>query len=211
MRSAPDVSQWVIDNFLPESQFNEMRETFPEITSEAVRADNDLYCGDREYSKHISRNRSWLRFHEKVFSRAFWAPFMPNISLFEFNNSYLEPRSGVAEHGLPRFLYSRIDIGIAGPGYGINNGGRGLHIDNRQRIISGLLYFTSQSEIEGGEFCFCSPDGRIKEKHSLRLNRAIISHQDNIGGWHMVNPLRKGKRRFIYFSLNSTWDYYERG
>lgn len=204
------TNKWVIDNFLKSDHFELMKDTFPHVTSPGVRAHNDLYCGDPEYRKFITAQEGWRRFHNMIFSKAFWTPFMPSIDAYAFNPSYLEHRSGCMDPKEQRpFLYSRIDIGVARPGYGIENGGRGIHIDNKQRVISGLLYFIDQSELDGGEFCFCTPDGRITQKVDVAENRAIISHQDK-DAYHFVNPLKSGTRYFVYFSLNATWSFYKR-
>lgn len=207
----PSPSKWVLDNFLESKHYIAMHSCFPTVKNASVRADNDIYCGDKEYISHISKYRPWQVFHEMIFSQQFWEPYFPTIKDFKFDNGHLEHRAGVLDSKVTeKFLYSRIDVGVAGPGYGINNGGRGVHVDNKQRIISGLLYFTDQHTIDGGEFCFCTPDGKISSMHQLKQNRAIISHQDTENGWHMVNPLRRGIRKFIYFSLNATWSYYGR-
>lgn len=203
------MNSWVIDDFLLKSQFNEMKSTFPIVKNEGVRAMNDLYCSDKEYIEHVYSHPAWMAFHDAVFSSRFWEVYFPEVRQFEFKKSYKEPRSGTLENDLKPFLYSRIDIGVATSGYGIHNGGRGVHIDNRQRIISGLLYFTDQSELDGGEFLFCTKQGEITRKVPLKENRCVLSHQTK-DAWHMVQPLRKGVRRFVYFSLNATWPFYER-
>lgn len=205
------TNKWIVDNFLNADHFILMHDTFPTVHGgTGVRAHNDLYSGDVEYRKFITEHEGWRRFHNMVFSKSFWQPYFPNINLYTFNPSYMEHRSGAMDPKEQRhFLYSRIDIGIAREGYGIENGGRGVHIDNKQRIISGLLYFTDQKDIQGGEFNFCTPDGRVTEKVPIKLNRAIISHQDK-DAWHFVSPLKRGIRYFVYFSLNATWQFYKR-
>ena len=49
------------------------------------------------------------------------------------------------------FLYPRLDIGFGEKDYGIKTGGKGIHIDNPQRLISILFYAGGYSNIEGGE------------------------------------------------------------
>ena len=203
-------TKWIIDNFLKYDHFQLMKDTFPEVEGAGVRAHNDLCSVDPEYRKFITKQEGWRRFHNMVFSREFWLPFFPNANLYAYSSSYQEHRTGVMDPKEQRvFMYSRIDIGVARAGYGIDNGGKGIHIDNKQRIISGLLYFTDQNLLNGGEFCFCTPDGRITNKVDVRENRAIISHQDK-DAYHFVNPLKAGVRKFVYFSLNATWNFYKR-
>jgi hypothetical protein len=171
---------------------------------------HDLCCVDAEYKTFIAENESWLKFHKMIFSKSFWEPYLPTIDVYSYSAQYMEHRSGAMDPRERRpFLYSRIDIGVAPPGYGIENGGRGIHIDNKQRVISGLLYFTNQWELDGGEFIFCWPDGRTKRKVELEDNLCVLSHQDK-NAHHYVNPLKRGTRRFVYFSLNATWEFHKR-
>lgn len=200
----------ILDNFLAIPHYIEMLNSFPEVTNAGVRSMNDLYSGDKEYKPFIENNRAWRIFHEMVFTKSHWESLhMADISQYEFNPTYQEPRGGELESGLDKFLYGRIDVGVAREGYGINNGGRGPHVDNCQRIISGLLYFTDQSELEGGEFVFCKKDGTPIQIVPIEQNLCILSRQDK-EAYHFVNPLRRGIRRFVYFSLNATWPFYDR-
>lgn len=204
------TKKWIIEPFLDRVQFEEMKQSFPVVKTAGVRAMNDLCCTDDEYKTFINEHPAWMKFHKMIFSKSFWENYLPTINVYSFSPNYMEHRSGAMDPRERRpFLYSRIDIGVATAGYGIENGGRGIHIDNKQRVISGLLYFTNQWTLDGGEFCFCTPDGRVTEKVPVGENKAILSHQD-ADAWHFVNPLKKGIRKFVYFSLNATWAFYKR-
>ena len=129
---------------------------------------------------------------------------------------YIEPAGGLDPSQGDKnnqFFYSRFDVGYGMPGYGVVNGGRGVHIDNKNRVISALLYFGDQSEYEGGEFDIANEDGSVCQRISLRDNLCIMSAQ-NKNGWHKVNPLKKllnnRPRIGIYFALSSNCQFWER-
>lgn len=206
----------VINNFLDSGLFAKLEKDFPDVNNEGVRAHNDLYCTDKEYMELLEESDAWQGFHNMVFSQTFWERIVKDYFRSEikfnlnFKNDFRENRSGTPVFQTLRFYtYGRIDIGVAHQGYGINNGGRGVHIDNKQRLISGLLYFTNQSEIDGGEFDICDSNGQVFERIPVKKNRAIISIQ-NENAWHKVNPLKTGIRKFVYFSLNSSWNFWGR-
>jgi hypothetical protein len=198
----------VIDNFLNTSLFDELLSTWPTDFGPSVRSHKDIYFGDSEWGRMDIR---WRRLYESVHSRRFWLPVCDRLDMTipeNFDPLFLEPRNGVMPPTSENFTYARCDIGLGLAGYGVDNGGRGVHIDNPQRIISGLLYFTDQSEIDGGEFDICEADGTLVERIPLAKNRAVISVQNN-EAWHKVNPLIKGERRAVYFALSSSqkvWD-----
>jgi plasmid maintenance system antidote protein VapI len=127
---------------------------------------------------------------------------------------FIEPNKGLNEFDrLNPFFFSRVDVGYGMEGYGVINGGKGLHIDNTNRVISCLLYFNSQSDFEGGEFEICDKDGSTIQRISLQEN-LLISSSQNKDGWHRVNPLTKLKgdkpRIGIYFALSTNYEYWER-
>lgn len=206
----------IINNFLDSGLFAKMERDFPIVLNEGFRAQNDLSCTDTEYQELLEESDAWTGFHNMVFSQKFWENIVKEYfqSEIKFNLNFKtdarENRAGVPIFQSLRFYtYARLDIGVATKGYGINNGGRGAHIDNKQRLISCLLYFSDQSELQGGEFQMCDSRGQVYETIPVKRNRAIISIQ-NENAWHKVNPLKSGIRRFVYFSLNSSWNYWGR-
>ena len=76
-------------------------------------------------------------------------------------------------------------------GYGKNTGGKGIHVDNPQRLISILLYFGGFESMTGGEF-----ENLEKGKDNLVIsnvikpkpNSLVASLQSNIS-FHDVNPV----------------------
>lgn len=192
------------DNFLDSDTFNKLLDEFPTEWGRGLRSHKDIFYADPAWQK---LSDAWKQFYNVIHTWSFWKPFVYELGVQDivppFDETYREVRGGSPPLIEPPVSYARADIGLGYEGYGKVNGGRGPHIDNPQRIISGLLYFTDQSTIEGGEFQFCDKAGAVQKTVDLKLNRAVLSVQDN-DAWHMVNPLRKGERRAVYFALSAT-------
>src|SRR5690606_8315359 len=75
----------------------------------------------------------------------------------EFDPDLKESRDGKTLDRSKDKLYIRMDIGIGLNDYGLINGGKGCHIDLPQRLTSGLIYLTDQSDLDGGEFQINDP------------------------------------------------------
>lgn len=181
--------------FLPRAQFQQMKAHYPT---------SNLYCEDVEYKSLIAGNEKWNKFHKMIFSKSFWEFYLPSINLYTFSPLYRESRTGVMDPRERRpFLYARIDIKTE------RQSTSGIHIDEKQRIVTGVLCFTNQWEIDGGEIILCHPDGRTKKKISFEDNLCTINHQDK-DGHHYINPMKRGTKRYVEFSLNATWPFYKR-
>lgn len=182
-------------DFLPRAQFQQMKASFPAT---------DLYCGDLEYKSLIAGNEHWYKFHKMIFSKTFWELYLPTINVYSFSPLYREHKSGAMDPRERRpFLYARIDILTE------RQSTSGIHIDEKQRICTGVLCFTNQWELDGGEIVLCHPDGRTKKKIEFADNLCTVNHQDR-DGHHYTNPLKRGTKRFVQFSLNATWAFYKR-
>jgi hypothetical protein len=135
-----------------------------------------------------------------------------DIDLSNFNPEFIEPSDGLIRTE-EKFFYGRMDVGFGLEGYGLFNGGKGNHIDNFNRVISCLLYFTDQSEIEGGEFEITNKEGLTEQRVSIRENMCIMSVQDS-KAWHRVNPVNRlvngNPRTAIYFALSYSQKYFDR-
>jgi hypothetical protein len=117
-------------------------------------------------------------------------------------------------YGDSAFLFPRIDFGIGYQGYGVNNGGKGPHVDNITRVISILMFFTDQKEIFGGEHRLYEVDGNdlmFSKKIKVKKNRLLASIQSN-NSFHDVKPLMRGERKAIYLSISCSkpiWKDYD--
>ena len=96
--------------------------------------------------------------------------------------------------------------------YGKIGGGGGIHIDNRSRLFSMLLYFCDENDFENGEFQIhdCENNFIISEKIKPNHNLAIISIQNN-QAYHSVNPVKncKSPRYGLYISIFCKEDIWE--
>lgn len=193
----------VYEDFLPRDTYAVMRASLPAMSDVGgnVRSHKDLYWTDPEFEE-LRKAPAWKGFLEHiVHSREFWMAAIdrlnPNLDAmfhdprtlpFATPDQYVERRDGCRPIEPEAFLYGRIDIGYGVEGYGLENGGRGVHIDLPQRIISMLLYFTDQSALEGGEFEIYSDRDTFYKRIPIKQNMAIMSLQDE-NAWHRVNPV----------------------
>ncbi len=130
----------------------------------------------------------------------------------EIVSDAMETRTGspVKQFDAPK-IFPRIDIGFGGKGYGINNGGRGIHTDNRRRLFSCLLYLNSPQNMKGGEHRLYEMTKdyalNIVESYSVKQDLFIASLQFNYA-FHDVNPIIEidGVRKAIYLGITCTSD-----
>jgi hypothetical protein len=191
-----------------------LKDHLPENGCKGTRSHEDITESDSELTRLFFRCGGWQKFWEELHTFDFWQPYLSEFGISDitkgmFNEGYIEERGGQHWKHDFRFFYSRMDIGYAYKGYGIDNGGKGNHIDNRNRVLSGLWYFTDQSKLNGGEFQITNKEGDVLKTIEIEENMAIISVQDK-DGWHKVNPLRDGKRIAVYFALCCSEDYWIR-
>ena len=204
----------VKDNFL-EGDF------FENLKSESMSAYNPEGKNSRSHfdiPENLMTSPSMIRFKEEISgSKDFWksvcSQLNVDVDVESIFTDYQEQDSGAYEEKGNKILYSRVDLGYGLKGYGVVNGGRGLHIDNPNRVISCLLYLCDQKDFIGGEFEACKSDGSVLEKIELKNNRCILSVQDEFG-WHRVNPLTdllsNSPRVAIYFALSANYKYWDR-
>ena len=103
-------------------------------------------------------------------------------------------------------LYPRFDIGLGEVGYGIVTGGKGIHIDNPQRLISVLFYAGGYTKMIGGEHRIWKKNGdkiEIEKVIQPKPNLLIATLQNNIG-FHDVNPVKEisGSRAVFYCAIS---------
>tara|TARA_R100001509_G_scaffold106741_1_gene63335 strand:+ start:91 stop:852 length:762 start_codon:yes stop_codon:yes gene_type:complete len=216
--------------------FDDLAKYYPTNFSNApIRMHKDLTYGDVSYESEILKS-PMRNLHNYVYSKVFIEDFL-NIFKEDILNLYssghllhnplsmsIKPdpyeirgkfisKYNISNHD-DLFLFPRLDFGLGLSGYGINNGGRGPHVDNVTRLISFMIFFTNQSELIGGEHRLYS----IKEENlfvkkiiNTKQNRMLASVQSNIA-FHDVNPLLKGQRKAIYMSISCNakiWKDYE--
>ena len=200
--------------FLPQEFYNQVKNEILEIDLNTLRGGRSSldFTEEMFVTPSLHDFRRYIANNEQ-----FWISLCSQLGIsypkhLEFDKEYIEPKNGLVREQ-KQFLYSRMDIGFGFEGYGLLKGGKGNHIDNYNRIISCLLYFSDQDSFDGGQFQSTDKDGNILQEFNIRENMFIASVQD-ADGWHRVEPvtkLRDGNPRIaIYFALSTTFKYFDR-
>ena len=223
----------VIDNFFEEDFYEILEKDYPEVKdfekkeNQVKRMDGDITYGDETYNNLIEASKTFRRLHEWVYSEDFIHYFTKlfyhelkklkeaeeltkDIEELEYNNDKIEKGGVVGINELKEgknILYSRLDIGYGGKGYGVNNGGAGPHVDNPQRLISILAYVGGYESILGGNFRIYKRTKNNLELHESlqpQRNRVIASIQTN-NAYHDAEPVIDiiGKRNAMYIAISS--------
>ena len=227
----------VIENFLEKNFYDKLEADFPNIDEfkenprSVNRMNYDTTFGDNLYSNLIKKSSYYKKFHDYVYSEEFI-----NFFLDKFRNNIQEEfykkflTENILEYSIMpdpyeingiigkkelkndynKFLYPRLDIGVGTKGYGKNNGGGGIHIDNPQRLISILFYVGGYSKILGGEHRIWKKNSQsnsleIHEEIKPKKNLLIAGLQNNLA-FHDVNPIISvnGSRNAFYLAISST-------
>lgn len=195
-------------NFLPESFYKELKETLPPPpTTRGTRSHHDRYHVSPEWD---SLPEPWLKLRELCTSREFWEKIVSRFAVLDGYKLDLfdaKANEGVQGNQIPNrpVQYPRCDLGYGGVGYGRINGGFGAHRDFKRRVISCLLYFTDQSELQGGEVQLHNRRDKVMFCLGLRENMLVACVQDE-HGWHSVRPVNavKSFRHAVYIGLSDT-------
>ena len=232
-----------IENYLEDSFYRELDKSFPRIEEfkkhprTVKRMNYDTTYGNSLYSDLTKNSKAFGKFHEYVYSKDFINFFIDkfrNNIQNEVQKNYLiddvlkysikpepfEVEGIIGKKELKKnsqkFLYPRLDIGIGIEGYGRNNGGGGIHIDNPQRLISILFYVGGYSEINGGEHRIWkkNPDNKmlqVQESIKPKKNLLIAGLQNNLA-FHDVNPIFSinGTRNAFYLAISSNIPIWKR-
>jgi hypothetical protein len=190
-----------------------------------IRMDGDLTAGDPAYEDLVSQSLVYGALHRQVYSpefiRVFLELFRPHIEqAYEKGQLILNPFSlkVVAEpvekrvsgrsfvSGSEPLLYPRFDIGYGGVGYGLHNGGRGIHIDNLPRLISILVFLNTPRGMVGGTHRLYGLRGSkpvLEKAYPSKSGLLVASLQSN-RAFHDVEPIAKidGERRAFYMAVS---------
>lgn len=194
-----------------------------------IRMHGDLSAGDDEYAALVNTSPAYRALHDWVYSEVFIRTFLrlfdDSIAAHVASGDLLhdprdlriepQPREGrslISPRSVPRTtspstpcLFPRLDLGIGRVGYGMVNGGCGIHVDNITRVISILVYIGPSTTMEGGEHrLYAIRDGRpaIARTYPPRPNFMVASLQSNMA-FHDVNPVIRiqGVRRAMYMAV----------
>jgi hypothetical protein len=224
----------VIDHPYPYVVFDNALETVDRLNAEfptkdrfgpTIRMDGDLTAGDPAYEELVLQSEVWGALHRQVYSRQFIEVFLelfrPHIQrAFERGELLANPfalkiapepiekrvsgRSFVG--GTEPFLYPRFDIGYGGVGYGLENGGRGIHIDNLPRLISVLVFLNKPISMTGGThrlYGLRRGEPVLERVYVPTAGLMIASLQSN-RAFHDVEPISAidGERRAFYMAIS---------
>jgi hypothetical protein len=108
--------------------------------------------------------------------------------------------------GSKPFLYPRFDIGYGGIGYGLNNGGRGIHIDNLPRLIPIMVFLNTPRGMVGGAhrlYRLRKNKPELSKVYQPKAGLLIASLQSN-RAFHDVEPITAidGERRALYIAVS---------
>tara|TARA_Y100000768_G_C23981167_1_gene685877 strand:+ start:886 stop:1734 length:849 start_codon:yes stop_codon:yes gene_type:complete len=229
-----------ITNFLEKDFYLGLEKNFPKVnefknsSSSIKRMDFDTTYGDQLYNKLIFKNTFFKLFHNYIYSTEFINYFLnifrediknetqlgflsEDVSNLEINPQPYEMGAIISKNEIKKekkkFIYPRLDIGTGVEGYGKNSGGKGIHVDNPQRLISILFYLGGYKQINGGEHRIwkknSSGDLEIHESIEPEKNLLIAGLQNNLA-FHDVNPVKSidGSRNTFYLAIScssSVW------
>jgi hypothetical protein len=190
-----------------------------------IRMDGDLTAGDAGYESLIGGSTTYRALHEQVYSPTFINTFLelfrPELQRAYDNGELVvdpfslkivpEPiekrisgRSFVGSN--EPFLYPRFDIGYAGIGYGVQNGGRGVHIDNLPRLMSILVFLNTPRTMTGGTHRLYGLRGSepVLEKTYHPAPGLMIASVQSNRAFHDVEPITaiEGERRAFYMAVS---------
>lgn len=205
----------------------ELNAEFPakESFGPTIRMDGDLTSGDQGYEALLSSSTAYARLHQQVYSVEFLKAFLelfrhPIEEAWKKGELLADPfRLNILAQPVEKrisgrgfvggdawFLYPRFDIGYGGLGYGVANGGRGIHIDNPPRLISILVFLNEPKGMVGGTHRLYGLDrNRPVLNKTLQPKAALLvaSLQSN-RAFHDVEPITRieGERRAFYIAVS---------
>lgn len=214
---------------------DDLNEDFPpkEDFGPTIRMDGDLTAGDPDYEDLMARSAAYRDLHRQVYSTEFINAFLTlfrrdirrtlrkrELLLDPFALKIvpepIEKRvSGRSFVGWNEpFLYPRFDIGYGGVGYGVKNGGRGVHVDNLPRLVSILVFLNTPRSMVGGShrlYGLRRGEPVLKRTYHPASGLVIASLQSN-RAFHDVDPITsiEGERRAFYIAVSCSVPIWKR-
>ena len=225
----------VIENFFEENFYKNLKINFPSEEkfqsqpNKVNRMHYDTSFGDELYNELITNSLEYKKLHQYVYSTDFVKKYLDifkkdiqseiksknltNIFEYKIVEQALEKNKIFNKIDIQKSnkkncqLYSRIDLGMGKKDYGLINGGKGIHVDNPQRLISIIFYIGGFTKIQGGEFRVwekINDEIKIFETIPPKENLMIVSLQNNIS-FHDVNPVTEinGNRNAFYMAISA--------
>jgi len=225
----------IIEDFFEEKFYKNLKNNFPREDefklqpNKVNRMHFDTSFGDDLYNKLIINSPEYKKLHQYIYSKDFIKKYLNDFkkdiqseiksknldNIFEYKivevalekNKIFNKIDIQSSHKENCNLYSRIDLGMGKKGYGLINGGKGIHVDNPQRLISIIFYLGGFTKIQGGEFRVwkkINNEMKVFETIKPKENLMIVSLQNNIS-FHDVNPVTEinGTRNAFYMAISS--------
>jgi hypothetical protein len=211
--------------FIEPEIYRQLCETFPTCPTSTGPTGHSLYWGDADYERLLNSQRAWRALFETFHSQAFidwarqqfhsyWSQLGCMIDLSKSRYvAYREDRVDkelsklrVVEYE-PEELWVRLDIHQGRVGYS-----RAIHVDHRRRLLSMLVYFCDQREIQmrGGELILHDaakiPVKRITPEHNL-----MVAFPCSVNSTHSVAPITSmaAPRNYIQVHISSSVDIWD--
>ena len=197
----------------------------PESFGPTIRMDGDLTACDAEYEALVARSAAYASLHRQVYSLDFIQTFLdlfraPLQHALATDQLLADPfalkrvaepiekrvTGGFAAGPAEPIIYPRFDIGYGGVGYGVHNGGRGVHIDNLPRLVSILVFLNTPRSMTGGSHRLYGlrDDTPILAKQYRPTAGLLIASLQSNRAFHDVEPVTEieGERRAFYIALS---------
>jgi hypothetical protein len=189
-----------------------------------IRMDGDLTAGDASYQELIAQSPAYAALHRQIYSPAFITAFLELFrtsieAAYADGQLLLDPftieivpkpiEQRVAGRafvgGDESFLYPRFDIGYGGVGYGLHNGGCGIHVDNLPRLISILVFLNAPVMTGGSHRLYGLHRGKpVLDKVCTPSPGLMIASLQSNSAFHDVDPITaiEGERRAFYIAVS---------
>ena len=223
----------IIKDFFKKDFYEELEKEFPKKEEFVKQKNNvgrmhyDTTFGHSLYQEVINKSQAYKELHNYIYSKEFVKTFLNlfnneieneidnnflnvDVKKLDINDKPFEVGKIFNKENFKKknnfFLFPRLDIGFGEEGYGIKTGGKGIHVDNPQRLISILFYVGGFSKIIGGEhrlWRVIDKKIQIAKEINPESNLLIASLQNNIS-YHDVNPIKEisGTRNAFYIAIS---------
>ena len=213
------------NRFIQPDLYEELRRSFPKCPPNTSPTGYSLYWGDKAYQKLLDGSSAWQALFNCFHSQTFidwareqfsgrWSQLGCTIDLENARYvPYREVRLDKDRQTLRRVEYEpdqlwvRMDIYQGHVGYT-----RNMHVDHRRRLLSMLIYFCDQQEIQmvGGEL-FLHDAGHDPVARVVPQHNTMVAFPCAAQSHHSVAPIQSlaAPRNYIQVQISSSveiWD-----
>ena len=210
--------------FLRPDIYEGIAQSFPVCASSTGPTGFSFYWGDPEYDRLLREHPAWKAFFDAAHSQAFidaciqqFRPaFVAHKCCIDLDKAvyvpYRESREDKERRHIleirhqPHELFVRLDVHQGYTGYS-----RAVHLDHRRRLLSMLIYFCDQGDMDGGELVLHGTRLRV-----LRPEMARVRPEPNLMAafacspvsYHSVPVIKSqvSPRNFVQIQISSSVD-----